>query len=212
LTGKEFCVIKKLEMVKKDIYEHLADIYLDASSKKKKTKNAKLHLKTFKNLFFISITIIFFLTTLLMLMFKDKYVFTSLRGGKPIGSELALVLEPDIVRINFNFDPVKEEIYSVNLNGLDLVKFKALGFSVRKANYNDNVILKVEFTDNLKRKSEIYLNDIPAFKWRGYKIGFGEFKDINDWSGILSLAFIVEERNIKQKRGVVYLDNIRFLR
>jgi len=215
LTGKEFCVIKKLEMEKKDIYKHLADIYLDASSKKKKNKSAQPYLKIFKNLFFISITIILFLTTLLIFTFstnKNKYVFTNLQGGRPISSEFALVLQPDIVRINFNFDPVKEEIYSVNLNGLDLVKFKALGFSARKANYQDNIILKVEFTNIFKKRSEIYLNDIPAYKWRDYKIGFGEFKDINDWSSMLSLALIVEEWNTKDKKGVVYIDNIRFLR
>jgi len=202
-------------MNKKDIYEHLADIYLDASSKKKKNKSAKLYPKIFKNLFFISIAIIFFLTTLLIFMSsgnKNKYVFSNLQGDKPISSELTLVIQPDIVKINFHFDPVKEEIYSVNLNGLDLVKFKALGFSVRKANYQDKIILKVEFTNTFNEKSEIYLNDIPAYKWRDYKIGFGEFKDINDWSSILSLAFIVEEGNTKQKRGMVYLDNIRFLR
>lgn len=202
-------------MVKKDIYEHLADIYWDASSKEKKNKSTQPYPKIFKNLFFISIAIIFSLTTLLIFMFssnKNKYVFTNLQGDRPISSELALVLQPDIVKINFNFDPAKEEIYSLNLNGLDLVKFKALGFSVRKANYQDKIILKVEFTNTFNKKSEIYLNEIPAYKWRDYKISFGEFKDINDWSSMLNLAFIVQEGNTKDKRGVVYLDNVRFLR
>ena len=201
-------------MSKKDIYEHLANIYWNASSKKK-NKSIRPHPKIFKNLFFMSIAIIFSLTTLLIFMFssnKKKYVLTNLQGDRFISSELVLVLQPDIVKINFNFDPAKEEIYSLNLNGLDLVKFKALGFSVRKANYQDKIILKVEFTNTFNKKSEIYLNEIPAYKWRDYKISFGEFKDINDWSSMLKLAFIVEEGNTKDKRGVVYIDNIRFLR
>jgi len=201
-------------MLKKDIYEHLANIYWNASSKKK-NKSIRTHPKIFKNLFFISIAIILFLATQLIFIFssnKNKYALTNLGGNKSISYELALVLQPDIVKINFHFDPAKEEIYSLNLNGLNLVKFKVLGFSVRKANYQDKIILKVEFTNAFNKKSEIYLNDIPAYKWRDYKIAFGEFKDINDWSSMLNLAFIVEEGNTKDKRGVVYIDNIRFLR
>lgn len=199
-------------MGKKDIYEHLANIYWNASSKKK-NKSIRPHPKIFKNLFFISTLIIFVLIILLFnVSHKSSLLFTSLNGKKLINSELALVLQPDIVKINFNFDPAKEEIYSLNLNGLDLVKFKALGFSVRKANYQDKIILKVEFTNTFNKKSEIYLNEIPAYKWRDYKISFGEFKDINDWSSMLNLAFIVQEGNTKDKRGVVYIDNIRFLR
>jgi len=199
-------------MNKKDIYEHLANIYLDASTKRK-NKKAQKYPDIFQNLFFISTLIIFVLIILLFNVFhKSSLLFTSLNGKKLINSELALVLQPDIVKINFNFNPAKEEIYSLNLNGLGLVKFKALGFSVRKANYQDKIILKVEFTNSFKKRSEIYLNDIPAYKWRDYKIGFDEFKDINDWSCMLNLAFIVEEGNTKDKRGVVYIDNIRFLR
>ena len=199
-------------MNKKDIYEHLANIYLDASTKRK-NKKAQKYPDIFQNCFFISTLIIFVLIILLFnVSHKNSLLFTSLNGKKLINSELALVLQPDIVKINFNFDPAKEEIYSLNLNGLDLIKFKALGFSVRKANYQDKIILKVEFTNTFNKKSEIYLNEIPAYKWRDYKISFGEFNDINDWSSMLILAFIVQEGNTKDKRVVVYIDNIRFLR
>lgn len=200
-------------MVKKDIYEHLANIYLDASAKKKNKKTARRP-DIFKNLFFISTAIIFVLITLLLnnFSYQDAPFFADLNAKKRINSEIALLVQPTIVKINFNFDPAKEEAYNINLNGLDLVRFKALGFLVRKANYEDNIILKVQFANDYKQKSDAYFYYIPSYKWQEYKINFSDFKDIKDWSKMSSLSFIIEEGNVKEKRGVVYIDNVRFLR
>jgi hypothetical protein len=131
---------------------------------------------------------------------------------KPINSELALVLQPNVVKINFNFEPAKEEIYSINLNNLDLVGFKTLGFSVRKANFKDNIILRVEFANAFNEKSTVYINSIPAYNWQDYRIKLSDFKNINKWSRMLNLSFVIEEWTTKERNGVVYLDNIRFLR
>lgn len=198
-------------MDKKDIYEHLADIYLDASSKRK--KKAKVPAK-FKNLFYISVAIIFVLTFFIFFTsaINNKPQFASLNGYKPAGSLIKLVLNPDIVKINFNFDSAKEEAYYVDLNNLDLAHFKVLGFLVRKAHYEDNIILKVEFTNAYTEKSEIQFYDIPSYRWQEYKINFSDFKNISDWSKMSSLSFIIEERNVTEKKGIVYIDNVRFLR
>ncbi len=201
MTDKRFCVIKKLEMVKKDIYEHLADIYWDASSKKR--KKAKNYPKNFKALFFISIAVILLLAVSLLTSLKGKNV--------SLNSEVALVVSPDVVKINFHFDPARKEIYSLDLNKLNLQKFKTLAFSAKRANFKDNLALRIEFTNAFKEKSEVYLKDVPH-RWHDYKINFSEFKNINDWSQMSGLAFIIEEWNVKEKRGVVYLDNVRFSR
>ena len=199
-------------MNKKDIYEHLANIYLDASTKRK-NKKAQKYPDIFQNLFFISTLIIFVLIILLFnVSHKSSLLFTSLNGKKLISSELAVVLQPNIVKINFNFDPAKEEVYYINLNELDLARFRALKFLVRKANYEDNIILKLEFTNASKEKSEAYFYNIPSYKWQEYKINLSDFKDISDWSKMSSLAFIIEESNVNKKKGIVYLDNVRFLR
>lgn len=188
-------------MAKKDIYEHLANIYLDASSKKKK-KNKK-YLKTFRPLFFINLAIVFFIAVFLVSLTKEKNRFLS--------SEVALILSPEAVKINFHFDPARKETYSLDLNKLDLRRFKRLGFSAKAANYNDNIRLRIEFTNIFKEKSELYIKEVPH-KWQDYKINFSEFKNISHWSEMLSLSFIIEEWNTKEKRGVVYIDNVRFLR
>jgi len=199
-------------MNKKDIYEHLANIYLDASTKRK-NKKAQKYPDIFQNLFFISTLIIFVLIILLFnVSHKSSLLFTSLNGKKLINSELAVVLQPNIVKINFNFDPAKEEVYYINLNELDLARFRVLRFLVRKANYEDNIILKLEFTNASKEKSEAYFYNIPSYKWQEYKINLSDFKDISDWSKMSSLAFIIEESNVNKKKGIVYLDNVRFLR
>jgi hypothetical protein len=182
-------------MDKKDIYEHLAKIYLDASLKRKKI--GKEH-PIFKNLFFISITVIVGLTVLLLA--------TRIRN-KLLNSELALALQPDVVKINFSFDHAKKELYTINLNGLNLSKYKVLGFAVKRADYKDSISLRVEFNSLFKEKSEMYFVDIPH-KWREYRVKLSEFKNIKDWSEMAGLSFIIEAWNVREKKGVVYLDNV----
>lgn len=187
-------------MDKKDIYEHLANIYLDASSKRKKKK--KLYPKFFKNAYVIAIALIACVIVFLSVNFPKN---------SPFHSEVALVLLPDAAKINFNFDPAKKEIYSLNLNKLNLTTFEAIGFSIKKKNYKDVISLRVEFVSSFKEKSEVYLANIP-YKWKDYKISFSDFKHIADWSKIAYLSFSVEEWNTREKEGVVYIDNVRLLR
>lgn len=197
-------------MDKKDIYEHLAKIYLDASLKRK-NKNRKS--PTLKNLFFISIAAIFLLTvSLIFSLTKNKSLsLAKLENNQPLNTELALVLQPDIAKLNFNFDPAKKESYTLFLNKLNIARFKALGFSVKNVDYQDNVTLRVEFSNIFKEKSEVYIKDI-SHKWQHYKIPLSDFKYISDWSEMLNLSFIVEEWNVRGKRGIVYIDNVRLLK
>lgn len=189
-------------MVKKDIYEHLADIYWDASANKK-IKKAKKYPKKFKAIFFISITAILLLSVSL---------FTSLKGKNILlNSEVALVVSPEAVKINFHFDPARKETYTIDLNKLNLQRFNTLAFSARRADFKDNIALRIEFTNAFKERAAVYLKDIPH-RWHDYKISFSEFKNISHWSNMTGLAFIIEEWNVREKRGVVYLDNVRFLR
>jgi hypothetical protein len=187
-------------MDKKDIYEHLAKIYLDASSKKK--KKGKFYPNLFRNLFFVSIACVFVLSGLL---------FFSYLKNKPLKSEIALLLQNDAAKINFNFNPAKKESFTVSLNNLNLSRFKALGFSLKKANFRDKISLRVEFCNAHNETSEVYLRDIPH-KWQDYKINLSEFRHISDWSAMHSLSFVVEEWNTVEDKGIVYIDNARFLR
>lgn len=185
------------DMDKKDIYEHLANIYLDASSEKKKKIKVSPH--AFKNLFYASVLVIAGL---------GGALFFSFNRYNPYSSEVSLVLSSDALKINFNFDPAKKEIYALDLNGLDLGRFKKLGFALKKENSTDKVALKVEFTDCFNEKSEVYLTDVPH-KWQEYAIALTRFKGISDWSQMSKLSFIVEQWNAKGKSGVVYIDKVK---
>lgn len=185
-------------MDKKDIYEHLAKIYLDASSKKKK-KSAKFPWLN-KHFFFVSLAVI--ALSLVVLVYPNY--------NRKLNSDTALFLSLEPIKINFNFDPAKKEVFAINLKGLDLTRFNELGFSARKTNPTDKITLKIEFTSNFRERSDIYIQDIPV-KWQDYKINLDKFRQITKWSQVYSLSFIVEEWNAKSKKGVVYLDNVRFL-
>lgn len=187
-------------MDKKDIYEHLAKIYLDASSAKKKRSN--VYPKLFQNIFIVSIFVAVGLATAF---------FASLTGEKKTNSETALILQNGHAKINFNFDPARKEVYSINLNRLNLSHSQALAFSVRNMNPMNKIALRIEFCNAFKEKSEVYLSNI-ASQWKDFKINLAEFKNINDWSEIITLAFSVEEWNASNKKGVVYIDNVRLLK
>jgi len=184
-------------MKKKDLYEHLANIYLDASSPKKKKTRPRPDIT--QSIFLVSILVV-----------GAVLISTHLSRNRGLNSDTALVLCFEPVKINFHFDPAKKEIYSVNLNKLDLSKFKTLAFAVKKTNYHDDISLRIEFTNTFKEKSEVYAERI-SHKWQDYKINFSEFKKINAWFEMSDLSFIVEEWNTREKRGLVYLDNVRFL-
>jgi len=200
LTDKGFCAINNQDMDKKDIYEHLAKVYLGVSSQKKNKSKTKQ--RPFKKIVLLSSVFIFALSAILFNTFPKRNAFNS---------ELALVLVPEPVKINFDFNPAKKEIYTLDLNKLNISRFKALAFALKKANYNDTVSLRVEFNSAFNEKSEAYFKNIPH-RWRDYKISLADFKGISDWTEMSSLSVTVEEWNTKEKKGVVYIDNIRLLK
>ncbi len=188
-------------MDKKDIYEHLANIYLDASSSKKKRKHKKDH--KFKNLLFANLAITLSL---------GLFLFVNIHKNKPFtSSEIACPLYSDLIKINFNFGRLQKELYSIRLNSQNLSGYKALGFSLKKYNYKDKISLKIEFSNASNDKSSLYLKDIPH-KWKEYRIALSDFKDLSDWTRMSKLSFSVQERGTKKLRDFICIDNIRVLR
>ncbi len=189
-------------MEKKDIYEHLANIYLDTTLKRpinlKKTTLPK-------RIIFISAVLVFCLAA--------AVIFLLARTRKPAFSQVSLVVLPGLQKINYAFDPVRKEAYAIDLKGLNLAGYRALGFSIRKDGYEAQaeVTIRVEILSTYKEKSEIYLAKIPS-SWQEHLLALKDFKTISDWSDLKSLAFVIEEWNVQNKRGSVYIDNVRFVR
>lgn len=189
-------------MDKKEIYEHLANIYLDASSSKKNRRKKK-----YLN------PIVFSAAIFLVVAASAAVFFTVSRSYSRVAlpSEIALIFSSDPVKINFNFNPAKKETYAIELNRLDLAKYRALGFSARKANVNSSIALRIELVNAFRERSEIYFRDIP-YGWQDYRVDFARFKNITDWSEMSTVSFSVEEWNAKEKNGIVLIDNVRVLR
>jgi hypothetical protein len=188
---------------KKEIYEHLANIYLDASSKSSKKKHKfSSYPKKVQGVFLFGLTAILVLGS----FFTYSNIHNRIQSG-----QIALFLYQDTAKINFNFDPAKKEIFSLNLKQLNLSKYKTLGFSVRKTNSNGIISLRVEFTNRFNERSEIYIKDISN-KWTDHKVDFSRFGRMEHWTQMKELAFSIEEWNAKEKSGIVYLDNIRVLK
>jgi len=191
-------------MDKKEIYEHLAKIYLDASTKSsKKKRRIKSYVPGFRS---ILISVSFLIIGIGSGIFLINY-----GRSKTPDSQVALFLTRESAKINFNFNPAKAENFTLNLNKLNLSKYKSLGFSAKKDRLKEPLALRIEFISRFNEKSEFYIRDIPQ-KWSEYNISFGLFKKISNWQEMKSLAFCVEEWNTQKKSGVVYLDNIRLLK
>lgn len=187
-------------MDKKDIYEHLAKIYLDASSKRTK-KQKKLNPFVRQGLFVVAA-----LCAGISIFFASKIIYHN-----PANGEIALYFTHDAVKINFNFDPAKKEAYTVTLNQLDFKRYKDLAFTVKKASFSDKITLRVEVVNAYQEKAEVYVRDIPH-RWKDYRVSLADFKGISDWTEMAKLSFVVEEWNTKNKHGVVYIDNVRLLK
>lgn len=188
-------------MDKKEVYDHLAKIYLDASSKTKRKRKQKDYLKITQGLFAAAAVGILSLFLVFLISVRKK----------PLGTEIALVFTPDAVKINFHFDPAKKEVYTLNLNNLNFKHFKTLAFSVRKEQPQGNISLRIELANSFKEKSEVYLRNISS-RWQDCRISLSDFKGLSNWSKVSAVSFIVEEWNASSKRGVVYVDNIRLLK
>jgi len=190
-------------MDKKEIYEHLANIYLDASSKSSKKKHKlKSYSKPVKNLIIAAIVLFSFL--------GSGIVYYNI-NNRAQDAQIALFLYQDTLKINFNFDPAKKETFSLNLKQLNLAKYKSLAFASRKTNPKDVISLRVEFTNRFNEKSEVYIKDISN-KWTNHNIDFLRFAKISDWRQMKTLSFSIEEWNAREKSGIVYLDNIRVIK
>ncbi len=190
-------------MDKKEIYEHLANIYLDASSKSSRKKNKlSSYAKPIRNLIIICFVLTLALGSGLTYSHLNKY---------SKNSQIALFLYQEAAKLNFNFDPAKKETFSLNLKQLNLSKYKTLAFGVRKTNPKDIISLRIEFINRFNEKSEVYLKDISN-KWTEHTIDFMRFAKMNNWRQMKSLSFSVEEWNTREKSGIVYIDNIRVLK
>lgn len=186
----------------KEIYEHLADVYLGSS--RNKNKNHPNNKSLFRNPFKVGIgVVVCSVVVLTAIIFVQK--------SAPHKSQLVLVLEDDIRKIDYDFNNTKKKVAIFDLSNMNLLGFKTLEFRLRKGNYQDSLHMRVGFISSFGEESGIYIKQIPT-RWQNYKVDLTEFKDISDWFRMRQLLFVLEEWNAQAKRGNVYIDNVQFLK
>ncbi|MCM8770407.1 MAG: hypothetical protein NC936_00865 [Candidatus Omnitrophica bacterium] len=193
-------------MDKRELYEHLAKIYLDSSKKHQKRQQNKQYLIDSRHLYIV--LTVFILVIIPFILIK----INTFHRKSDLGLyNTALVIQPDAVKINYNFFAAKKEIYTLPLKGLDLSAYKALAFSLRKMKENSDISLRIELANAFNERAASYVGDISP-GWKDYKIDLSVFKNITDWTCAKELLFIAEEWNAKEKNDVIYIENVRFLK
>jgi len=193
-----------IESVKKskEIYEHLANVYL--GSFRKKNKNQTYSKLSLNNLVKLGIAVVVGVVIVLVAVVYSR--------EKPaLKGQQVLILEDATTMIDYDFDKASKKLASFDLKDMNLLGFKTLDFRIRKSNYKDNLHLSVEFISDFAERSQVYVKQIPT-KWQSFKIDLDEFKDITDWSRMRQLLFVLEQWNVQAKKGTIYIDNICFLK
>jgi hypothetical protein len=185
----------------KEVYDYLAKVYLDEASKRRepRPKRRPIFIYAYVGL------------SLILIAGLTIALFSLIRQKGAAKKDFALIIEPGLTRISFNFDLAKKETLSYNLDDLNLRNYKALGFFVRTANPKHELHLRIELRNRYGEKSEFYLSDISG-RWYDFKVDLADFKDITNWSNMSELRFVIEDWNTRVKKGRVYIDNVRFVK
>ncbi len=186
-------------MTRKESLEKIAQTFWGKPKRKERSKK----------IFFLISTIFIFLVILVIM---SAYLFShGITKLKPETKILTFDLDREIIRLNYNFKDadLKTEKYTINLGNLNLVGFKRLEISCRKAKPKGEISLKVEIENSLKEKASCYISGIKN-QWQIFGVNLEEFKEINDWSSVKNLSFVIEEWNTQEKFDTVYIDQIMF--
>ncbi len=201
-------------MNQKKIFDHLADVYLDSPSNSKhaskipetgnkedpadtETIEERPKNNVYKKLFLISAAAAAILLIAFIVGRNHRLVFES-----------AIVLAPETVKVEFAFEPAQKSIYSIRIAKQDISAYKTLKFQAKTADPKDIINLRIELSNTLNERSEVYMSALPG-KWKEYTIDLADFKKISDWKSINTLAFILEEWNSVNDKGTIYFDNVR---
>lgn len=196
-------------MRNKEIYERIADTYLGKNNNKKNNSQRK------NKRWFISLTVINVLI-LFTVFFLYKFVLSNPRvkeGANNKTSAAVYILSQRYpIRLTYDLNPPRLGIknFTFSLPLVDAGRFSFLKLRVRgDANFGFSAVLKIDFKNQRSEKGSYYLKGISD-RWQDFSIGLSEFKNIADWSNIAELSFVFEDWNVSEKRGILYIDNIRF--
>ena len=96
------------------------------------------------------------------------------------------------------------------LQNLDASKYDNVAFRVKgDAKVGYTTVFKVELKNAAKQVGRYYVTNISD-TWQDVVIPLKDLKGITDYSNLTELVFVFEDRIASNKKGVIYIDDIRF--
>ena len=96
------------------------------------------------------------------------------------------------------------------LQNLDASKYDNVALRVKgDAKVGFTTVFKIELKNAAKQVGRYYVTNITD-QWQDVVIPLKDFKGITDFSNMTELVLVFEDRIASNKKGVIYVDDIRF--
>lgn len=100
----------------------------------------------------------------------------------------------------------------MTLPNFDASKYDAINFWVKgdsKAGYT--TVFKIELKNSSKQMGRYYVSNVGD-QWQEISIPLSEFKGLIDKTSLTEFVVVFEDRMASNKKGVLYIDDIRFVK
>jgi hypothetical protein len=194
-------------MDKKEVFDYLAKTYLSSSHKDTLTRTPPPKRFHYRGMLLIAL---FF-----MLVAGSTFLYSSLTPQKGFSfREHSLSLTPADIPIAVNYDftgtsDVKQSRYAFNFNPADVKDFAFLMLSMKQSHPKGALSVRVDMNTKRNEHDTFYVRNVGN-SWKRFMIPLSEFKGISDFSDIVQLSFAIEEWNVEQKSGTLFIDNVGF--
>ena len=98
----------------------------------------------------------------------------------------------------------------MNLQNLDASKYDNVALWVKgDAKVGYTTVFKIELKNASKQIGRYYITNVTD-QWQDIVIPLKEFKGLTDYSNLTEFVIVFEDRIASNKKGIVYVDDIRF--
>ena len=100
----------------------------------------------------------------------------------------------------------------MRLLNLDATRFQSVAFRVKgDSQMGFTSVFKVELKDSMDQSSHFYVRGVTD-QWQDIVIPLKEFEGITNFKSLKEFVIVFEDTRATAKRGVIYIDDIRFER
>jgi len=185
---------------KQHIYDYLAQVYFNKKEKEEKNNFLK---------YLLTINIAVFIGIFVFLLISKPT-----RGVIPKAKSLTLtwITRPIKFKYDLRYPKPQIAILNLNLSKVDLREYDTLKVALRGSESEGfSKIIGIELKNSKRESDTFYVSDIEN-KWKVFEIPLKDFKYISDFSDISQISFKLEAWNAENKKGLIYIDNIEFLK